>query len=106
VVTNLVTNSLTHGFPDGRAGHITLTVREDAGTVVLQYADDGDGIPPEHLKRIYDPFFTTRRGGGGSGLGLHIVYNLVTQRLGGSISASSEPGAGARFEVRFPAQAS
>ncbi len=105
VLTNLITNSLMHAFPGGRRGHITVSVSEDAGQLLLRYADNGVGIPPEHLPRIYDPFFTTRRGSGGSGLGMHIVYNLVTQRLGGTISATSTVGQGATFEVRFPAQA-
>jgi ligand-binding sensor domain-containing protein/signal transduction histidine kinase len=105
LVTNLVTNSLTHAFPEGRRGHLTLTVREDAGMVLLQYADDGVGIPSDHLKRIYDPFFTTRRGAGGSGLGLHIAYNLVTHRLRGTITATSTIGQGTTFDVRFPARA-
>jgi ligand-binding sensor domain-containing protein/signal transduction histidine kinase len=105
ILTNLITNSLVHAFPDGRAGRITLEAREDGDSVVLRYADDGAGIPPDHLNRIYDPFFTTRRGTGGSGLGLHIVYNLVTQRLGGTISARSTLGQGSSFEVRFPERA-
>jgi len=105
ILTNLITNSLTHAFPDGRRGRITVSVSEDADGVALRYADDGVGIPVEHLRRIYDPFFTTRRGAGGSGLGMHIVYNLVTQRLGGTITADSTPGQGASFEVRFPARA-
>jgi signal transduction histidine kinase len=104
VLTNLITNSLTHAFPDGRRGSIGIAVREDGDEVVLRYHDDGVGIAPDHLKRIYDPFFTTRRGAGGSGLGMHIVYNLVTQRLGGTITATSTVGDGAVFEVRFPAR--
>ncbi|HEU5282802.1 MAG TPA: ATP-binding protein, partial [Burkholderiales bacterium] len=105
IVTNLVTNSLVHAFPDGRRGHIGISAREEPGGIVLRYADNGIGIPPENLRRIYDPFFTTRRGAGGSGLGMHIVYNLVTQRLGGTINATSTLGEGTIFEVRFPARA-
>jgi ligand-binding sensor domain-containing protein/signal transduction histidine kinase len=105
IVTNLVTNSLLHAFPDGRRGHIGISAREEPGGIVLRYADNGIGIPPENLRKIYDPFFTTRRGAGGSGLGMHIVYNLVTQRLGGTIAATSNLGEGTLFEVRFPAQA-
>ena len=105
ILTNLVTNSLVHAFPDGRRGHIGISARQEPGGVVLRYGDNGVGIPPENLRRIYDPFFTTRRGSGGSGLGMHIVYNLVTQRLGGTIEASSTVDEGTIFEVRFPAQA-
>jgi ligand-binding sensor domain-containing protein/signal transduction histidine kinase len=104
IVTNLVTNSLVHAFPEGRRGHIGISAREEPGGVVLRYADNGIGMSPEHLKRIYDPFFTTKRGSGGSGLGMHIVYNLVTQRLGGTIDATSAPDQGTTFEVRLPMQ--
>jgi len=104
ILTNFISNSLAHAFPAGRTGAIRITVAEDQGWIVLRYADDGVGIPPENLGRIYDPFFTTRRGSGGSGLGMHIVYNLVTQMLGGTISATSAAGQGAAFEVRFPAE--
>ena len=69
---------------------------------MLRYADDGAGIAPDHLRRIYDPFFTTRRGAGGSGLGLHIVYNLVTQRLGGTITPETRPGGGTRMRLSIP----
>ncbi|MGH8481977.1 MAG: two-component regulator propeller domain-containing protein [Nevskiaceae bacterium] len=104
ILTNLITNSLTHAFPDGRRGTLSISAREDAGSVVLRYADDGIGIPPDNLRRIYDPFFTTRRGAGGSGLGMHIVYNLVTQLLGGKIELTSEVGQGTRVVVGIPGE--
>jgi len=103
ILTNLVNNSLMHAFPDGREGGIRISVAQEADGIVLHYADDGIGMEPDNLRRIYDPFFTTRRGSGGSGLGMHIVYNLVTQLLGGTIQATSQPGQGAQFEIRFPA---
>lgn len=104
VVTNLVINALAHAFPEGRAGTVTLTVAPgpQPGRVILDFADDGVGIPPENIGRIFDPFFTTRRGAGGSGLGLHIVYNLVTASLGGQITVESAPGQGTRFTVILP----
>lgn len=68
----------------------------------LVYSDDGKGIPPEILKRIFDPFVTTKRGQGGSGLGMHLVYNLVTQALLGSITLTSEEGNGVEFVIIFP----
>ena len=106
ILTNFITNSLLHGFADGRAGHITIAVeRLDPKMVLFTYGDDGTGIPASNLSRVFDPFFTTRRGSGGSGLGLHIVHNLVTQRLGGTIKVTSEPGLGARFEIRMPLKA-
>jgi PAS domain S-box-containing protein len=104
VMTNFITNSLMHAFPDARDGTLSITAHEDGGDVVLVYADDGVGIEPASLARVFEPFFTTRRGSGGSGLGLHVVHNLVTQRLGGSIEVRSEAGRGAEFTVRFPAR--
>jgi signal transduction histidine kinase len=103
VLTNFIMNSLTHAFEDGRTG--TMSLRVAAPTpddVEILYSDDGVGIPKQHLPRIFEPFFTTKRGAGGSGLGLHVVFNLVTQTLGGSIRALSPDGGGASFVVRFP----
>ena len=103
IVTNLVVNSATHGFADGETGTFTLAVTEpDAATVAITYSDDGAGIAPQHRDRVFDPFFTTRRGGGNTGLGLHIVYNLVTSKLGGRIDLETNPGPGVRFVVTLP----
>jgi PAS domain S-box-containing protein len=103
LLTNFLLNSLMHAYAPGESGRISIEVHwvED-DMVELAYADDGKGIPASFLPRIYDPFFTTRRGTGGSGLGLHIVYNLVTGTLRGQISVESEPGKGTRFTVKFP----
>ncbi|WAS93580.1 sensor histidine kinase [Nannocystis punicea] len=106
IVTNLLHNALVHAFPPTNVGTVRLWIdRADDGQVELGCADDGVGIRPELLRRIFEPFFTTARGSGGSGLGLHIVHNLVTDLLCGTIRAESEPGRGARFTVRFPADA-
>lgn len=105
IVTNLVNNSLIHGFEGREHGLISIDVHPDRDWIELRYRDNGRGIPPDHLSRIYDPFFTTKRGAGGSGLGLHIVYNLVAQLLGGTIEARSAPDQGTEFRIRFPAQA-
>lgn len=102
ILANLVGNSLVHAYADGHRGKLRIEVGIEHGRLFLRYSDDGCGIPREHLAKIYDPFFTTRRGSGGSGLGLHIVHNLVTQMLGGSIEVRSEPGKGTEFTVRFP----
>lgn len=103
VVTNLLVNALTHAFPDGAAGQILLSAEAEGGEVLLRFEDDGRGIAAEHLAHIFEPFFTTKRGVGGSGLGLHVVYNIVTQRLGGQIQVSSTLGGGTRFTLRMPA---
>ncbi|HUP91816.1 MAG TPA: ATP-binding protein [Solimonas sp.] len=104
ILANLVSNSLLHAYQPGEAGTLSIRVRSTGGWVTLVYADDGHGIPPENLPRIFDPFFTTKRGSGGSGLGMHIVFNLVTQALGGTIQVASAPGQGAEFTLRFPVQ--
>jgi NO-binding membrane sensor protein with MHYT domain len=102
ILTNLLMNSLLHGYPDGRHGTLLLQAkRRRDDTVELIYSDDGRGIPPAHLDHIFDPFFTTARAAGGTGLGLHIVYNIVTQTLKGSIHVESAPGL-TRFRMRFP----
>jgi signal transduction histidine kinase len=103
IVVNLVLNSMMHGFHERNDGHITLTARKVGDNVVLTYQDDGVGMSEEVRRRIFEPFFTTRRGEGGSGLGMHIVWNLTTQVLKGTIGVESAPGAGATFELRFPA---
>jgi C4-dicarboxylate-specific signal transduction histidine kinase len=102
VVANLVMNSLMHGFRERPEGRITLRARREDDEVVLDYADDGRGMTEEVRKRVFEPFFTTRRGEGGSGLGMHIVWNLATQRLGGGITCDSEEGRGAHFQLRIP----
>jgi signal transduction histidine kinase len=102
VVANLVMNSLLHAFPEGHAGHLTLEVALVDGQLRLVYADDGIGMPPEVAARVFEPFFTTRRHAGGTGLGMHIVYNLVTQALGGKISCATAPGEGVRFTIIIP----
>jgi signal transduction histidine kinase len=103
VLTNLVLNALTHAFPDKQAGTLRLTARK-LGTdrVEIEFADDGIGMNEEVQRRAFEPFFTTRRNRGGTGLGLHIVYNLVTRRLGGSLRLESAPGRGTVFRIRLP----
>ncbi|WP_448204432.1 PAS-domain containing protein [Azospirillum sp. sgz302134] len=106
VITNLVMNALTHAFPDQAEGHMTLTVQElPDDELEIRFADDGAGIPADNLPKVFEPFFTTKRGTGGSGLGLHIVFNLVTQSLGGKISVDSTPQSGTTFIVRIPRSA-
>ena len=102
ILTNLVSNALVHAFDAGKKGHLRIHAEAANGWVTLTFADDGRGIPQENLGRIFDPFFTTRRGAGGSGLGLHIVFNLVHQLLGGTIDVVSAPGRGSLFTIRFP----
>lgn len=101
ILTNLVINALTHAFDGSKPGLMRIGVLQLAGCTEIRFSDDGRGIAPEHLAHIFDPFFTTRRGQGGTGLGLHIVFNLVHQTLGGTITVASEPGAGTTFTLTF-----
>lgn len=103
VVTNLIVNSVTHGFDGRNDGKMRMKAsRAEGDTVVISFEDDGVGISAANLKKVFDPFFTTKFGQGGSGLGMHIVYNLVTEVLGGSIDIASLPGQGTRVTMRFP----
>jgi signal transduction histidine kinase len=102
VLSNLVANSIAHAYAHGVTGVIALAASEDGTNVVLTVTDNGRGIEPENLSKIYDPFFTTKRGSGGTGLGLHIVFNIVTETLGGSIDCRSTPGLGTTFTVTIP----
>lgn len=103
VITNLVTNSIAHAFENRESGVMHLkTRRRGQHLVEIVFSDDGVGIAESDMKRVFDPFFTTKLGRGGSGLGLHIVYSLVTRVLGGTIRAASQPGHGTRFEISLP----
>lgn len=105
VLVNLIENALKHGLEGRPHGHIRIAAQMQGKAVLLTVSDDGCGILAEHLPRVFDPFFTTRLGQGGSGLGLNIVFNIVNGLLGGNISADSPPGEGARFSLTLPLQA-
>ena len=102
VVTNLVINSIMHGYPNDKTGLLQLCCVSHGQQVHIEYTDDGVGIPPENLNHIFEPFFTTARDHGGTGLGLHIVYNLVTQKMGGTIACESTVGVGTKFMIILP----
>ncbi|KQP17664.1 ATP-binding protein [Pseudorhodoferax sp. Leaf267] len=105
-IANLIQNAVLHGF-DGR-DHGTVRVSAGAGAdgqVWLRVADDGRGIAPEHIGRIFEPFMTTKMGRGGTGLGLHISYNAVVNVLGGTLTVHSVPGESSCFMLRLPSEA-
>jgi signal transduction histidine kinase len=122
VLTSLLQNALSHGLSDSQSGTIRISSAliepetpselnasdsapdRSAEWVCLTVSDTGAGIAPEHLGKVFEPFFTTSRGSGAIGLGLHIAYNLVTQKLGGSITVQSGPQ-GSAFEIRLPKMA-
>lgn len=106
VITNLVTNSIAHAFEQRERGVMQLkTWRRGLHMVEMAFTDDGKGISEADMKRVFDPFFTTRLGRGGSGLGLYIAYSLVTRVLGGRIQATSQLGVGTRFQITLPMKA-
>ena len=102
VITNLIVNSVMHGYSKRSHGNLCIRAAIANARLHLIYQDDGVGIDQAHLTKIYEPFFTTARDRGGTGLGLHIVYNLVTQKLGGTIRHESELNAGVTFYLDLP----
>jgi len=103
VLTNLFLNSVAHAFPDGKPGTVDIQVRESGkDNVEVLFSDNGCGMSLDVRRRAFDPFFTTRRDQGGTGLGLHIVYSIVTNRLGGRLDLDSEPGGGTRIQMILP----
>ncbi len=107
VITNMVENAVKHGCADGRLCSVTLSARlTDRGKrVVISVADNGQGIPTHLQPHVFEPFFTTRLGKGGSGLGLHISHNIVYELLGGTIALTSNEGRGTVFDITIPLEA-
>ncbi|WP_420403412.1 PAS domain S-box protein [Nisaea sp.] len=102
ILSNLVVNALTHGFGPDRNGTILIRTMKFGDQLRLTFEDNGNGMDADTRTRIFEPFFTTRRGSGGSGLGMHIVYNLVTTQLSGTIRCFSNQGLGTRFDITIP----
>ena len=101
ILTNLVVNAIIHAYEPDKSGLMTIRIQREGERIELKFSDDGRGISADHMARIFDPFFTTRRGQGGTGLGLHIVFNLVHQTLSGTIQVDSELGQGTTFTILF-----
>ncbi|WP_081179257.1 ATP-binding protein [Colwellia sp. PAMC 21821] len=102
ILINLIMNSIIHGFEGKDKGQISITVMSLSNQLNILFKDDGVGVDESIKHKVFEPFTTTKRGEGGSGLGMHLVYNLVTQALGGSIVLSSEIGHGVNIEINFP----
>jgi signal transduction histidine kinase len=103
ILTNLFLNAANHAFADGRSGTISISARpRGSDDVEIIFADNGSGMTPDVQRQAFDPFFTTRRNEGGTGLGLHIVYSLVTQQLGGRMMLDSRLGQGTTFRIIIP----
>lgn len=102
VLTNMINNSIIHGFDSTIKGTITITAQLEDKALNLTYQDDGKGLNEEEQKMLFEPFYTTKRGNGGSGLGTHLIYNLVTSTLSGKITNDSEPMQGLTYKMVIP----
>lgn len=105
VITNLLNNTLIHAFDGREKGQVLVKAFAKNTNIIIKVIDDGIGIQPEHVGKIFDPFFTTKLGKGGNGLGMHIVHNIVTGLLGGSISVQSKVSEGTTFTIELPSVA-
>lgn len=102
IMSNIILNSLIHGFEVSKEGEIQIACYAHNGAVIIDYQDNGMGMDASTLEKMFHPFFTTKRGRGGTGLGMHIVYNLVMQKLGGTIECESSPGLGVKIKICIP----
>lgn len=103
VLSNLIDNAVRHGFDGCESGTIHVTSAHGAdGWMSVTVADDGNGMSPTQQRRIFDPFYTTKLGQGGSGLGMAIVHRLITETMGGEIAVTSTPGQGTAFTLHIP----
>lgn len=102
IFTNLINNSVKHGFENRKGGQIRISCHINKDLVQIEYSDNGQGIPEEHIDKLFNPFFTTKLGKGGSGLGLSITYNQIHKLWGGTITCESQLGEGTRFLIDFP----
>ncbi|HEX5341546.1 MAG TPA: HAMP domain-containing sensor histidine kinase, partial [Duganella sp.] len=103
ILNNLINNAINHAFENRQGGTITVRAEEvDDDIIELMFSDDGCGMPEDVLKRVFDPFYTTKMGQGGTGLGMNIVYNIVTGILGGRITIDSAPGIGTAVRMLLP----
>ena len=102
VISNLIMNSVNHAFEIGTLAEISIQFRQENEYIIVEYKDNGCGVPSESQQKIFEPFYTTKRGSGGSGLGLNLVFNLVKQKLKGELQFESEIGKGVHFQLSLP----
>lgn len=101
IITNLIINSIKHGFKHKTDGKINISLKKEKDTVLIIYKDNGKGIKEENIAKIFEPFFTTNRDKGSTGLGLNIIYNIITSKLNGSIVCDSEENKGVEFTIKI-----
>ncbi len=102
VITNLIMNSLIHGFEGVEAGQVEIDAVQTDEETIITYSDNGVGMDESVLEKAFEPFFTTNRAQGNSGLGMHIVRTIIVEKLGGTLNCDSQPGQGVKFEMRIP----
>ena len=102
ILTNMIMKSLIHGFEDKPKGEIKLDISKQSNNLIINYNDNGKGLDEATLRRHFDAFFTTKKEKVGSGLGTHIMHNLVTQSLGANIEAFSQPNNGLKYKITIP----
>ena len=101
IISNLIINSIRHGFDDDKEGQIDIKVLKEENVLTIIYTDNGKGILEENMNKIFDPFFTTNRGSGGTGLGLNVIYNIIDFQLNGNITCKSKYGFGVEFKIKM-----
>jgi len=99
IFTNFIMNSLIHAFKEDEVGTIAISATQDEKNIYIEYKDNGAGIASDIVEKIYEPFFTTRGDSGGSGLGMQIIHELITNKLGGNIEVNSSLGNGTTFNI-------
>lgn len=102
IITNLLVNAMVHAYPGSPGGRVDIVLATSGGGIRIDVRDYGVGMEPDVRRRVFEPFFTTRRGTGGMGLGLYVVYATVTEKLGGTIELETAPGEGSRYVIDIP----
>jgi signal transduction histidine kinase len=102
ILNNMINNSIIHGLNNIEKGYMKITVIKEVNSFIICYQDNGKGLSADQVKMLFEPFYTTKRGSGGSGLGTHVIYNLVTSTLNGKIAVQSEPNKGLRYDISIP----
>lgn len=102
ILASLLENSIIHGFVQRDEGRVSVSISRQQDRLRIVYQDDGCGVPADILRRIFDPFVTSKRGSGNSGLGMHLIYNLVSHTLDGTVSCHSQPDQGFEVVIESP----
>lgn len=102
IVTNLVQNTLIHAYEPKQEGQVSMVLKQAGTQLIFQFIDDGKGMDENTVSKVFEPFFTTNRKNGGSGLGMSVIYNIVTQKMKGTVTVKSQLGEGSVFTITVP----